>query len=165
MQRRVRDGNQRVPFLVPIQLDQISWIECQSVILVFAFNNTRRGRLAGWGESSVNTLPPLNSMTHNYISTHCNHMVSGWDHNITFIQWYNTMYDLSLQGRHKVSPRCLHNRCNISTIAMLLESMSKLLFKHVESVMERHIWSTWCWIWYPVMECSPNPSKPWNNQS
>ena len=42
-----RDGSQRVPFLVPIQVDQTSSIECQSVILVFAFNNTRRGRLAG----------------------------------------------------------------------------------------------------------------------
>ena len=47
MQRSFRDGSQRVPFLVPIQVDQTSSIECQSVILVFAFNNTRRGRLAG----------------------------------------------------------------------------------------------------------------------
>ena len=47
MQRSFLDGSQRVPFLVPIQVDQTSSIECQSVIPVFAFNNTRRGRLAG----------------------------------------------------------------------------------------------------------------------
>ena len=76
MQRSFRDGSQRVPFLVPIQVDQTSSIECQSVILVFAFNNTRRGRLARWEEGFVNNLLPLNSTSHNIFSSRSVDMAS-----------------------------------------------------------------------------------------